>query len=50
MFSFKSSEIENYLRDLDYNGGLDQDNMFSLFLNKTADLFSHKLAKIFVPF
>ena len=47
-FSFKSSEIKYYLKELDSNGGSDRDNMFYLFLKKTADLFSPKLAKPFL--
>ena len=36
-----------YLKELDSNGGSDPDNMFLLFLKKTADLISPKLAKNF---
>ena len=46
-FAFKSSEIRYYLMELDSSGGSDPDNIFPLFLKKTADIVSPKLAKIF---
>ena len=35
LFSFKSSGIKYYLKEMDYNGGSDPDNVFPLFLKKT---------------
>ena len=45
-FIFESSEIKYQLKELDSNGDSDSDNMFPLFLKKTTDLISFKLANV----
>ena len=40
-----SSKNEYYFNEQDSNGGSNPDNIFPLFLKKTADLFSPKLPK-----
>ena len=45
--AFRSREIKNLLNDLDAYGGAGPDGIFPLFLKKTADILSSKIAVIF---
>ena len=45
--AFRSHEIKNLLNDLDANGGAGPDGIFPLFLQKTDDILSSKIAVTF---
>ena len=46
-FAFRSSEIKNYLNNLNSSGGSDPNGIFPLFLKNIATHLAPKLAKIF---
>ena len=45
--AFKSTELKNYLLDLDSYGGTDPDGFFPLFFKKIATILAPKLAVVF---
>ena len=45
--AFRGCEVEQYLKDLDPNGGVDPFGCFPMLLQKTASILATKLSRLF---